>query len=243
MLLLDRRVGSGELKPYLQKLGLTVEVTTLEFGDACFEGKGPHGSILVGVERKKLHDILHCIDDARYAGHQRIGMQADYQVSVLIVEGLWRPHWPEGWLMEAYRGVNWGQSRPGGRRITYEKLRRYLFSVHLSGVMVLQTTSVEHTARDIHDLYHYFQKRWTDHRSMLETQKLQVPTLTQKPTLVRLWATDIDGVGTVKSQAAAKVFRTPYDLATSDEQDWMQIEGIGAPTARKIIQQIHGVKS
>lgn len=240
MILVDSRIGSVELCAPLTSLGLTVEKTALEFGDVAFEGQGPDGSILVGVERKRLHDMLSCIDDARYTGHQRIGMADLYRVSVLIVEGVWRPHDPQMTLMEGFNGSGWRECRYRTQRVMYSKLRRYLFSVSLSGVLVLTSRDVFQTAADIHELYHYFQKGWHQHTSLLEMQKLNIPTLRRKPSLVRKWAADIEGVGVTLSERAERLFRTPITLATADEVAWMQLPGVGAVTAQKIVREIQG---
>ncbi len=242
MILLDSRVGSRELLPYLQKLGVLCELTSLEFGDAAFLGKGPTGDIAVGVERKTLHDILACVDDSRYGGHQRVGMAQLYQACFLLIEGIWRPHDPSGVLMEGFRGgASWGECRYRTQRVAYSKLRRYLFSVSLSGVHVLYTRDLAHTAYDVHELFHYFQKPWRDHTSLRETQKLNLPTLQHRPSLTRLWASSIDGVGVKLGEEAERLFRKPITLATADESQWLRLNHVGVSTAQAIVRQIQGV--
>lgn len=232
-----------DLVEKINNLGISCEASDLLFGDAAFEGNGPDGLIGVGIERKTLHDMLSCIDDARYTGHQRIGMKNMYKVSILLVEGHWKPHDPKGLMMEGFSGgISWGYCRQGSKMVMYSKLRRYLFSVALSGVIVCYTRDLFHTAYDIHEWYHYFQKPWDHHTSLMELQVLNIPTLRAKPTLVRKWANDIEDVGTKLSLDAEMLFKTPIKLATSEEQDWLKIRGIGVPTAQKIIRQIWGNK-
>lgn len=244
MILVDVATGSIELKPYIRALGIPCDSASLPFGDVCFEGHGPMGTVGVGIERKRLHDMLHCIDDARYTGHQRIGMKQMYQVSILLIEGLWRPHDQTGVLMEGFVGpsgkVSWAECRYRTQRVMYAKLRRYLFSVSLSGVHVCYTRDIQQTAYDIHEWYHYFQKRWQDHTSLLEMQRLHIPTLNAKPSLTRLWATSLEDIGVVKSDLAERVFRTPIALATADERDWMRIPGVGVTIAQHIVADING---
>jgi NAD-dependent DNA ligase len=66
-----------------------------------------------------------------------------------------------------------------------------------------------------------------------------MPSLTGRPSLVRRWASDLDGIGVKYSMEADRLFRTPWELASSSEEDWIKIPGVGARTARSIIRQIH----
>lgn len=236
MILIDSSVGSRELLPLVKSHGVEAELNNLDSADACFEGKGPEGNIYVGLERKSLHDMLHCIDDSRY-NEQRRRMKDQYDVSILIVEGHWKPHNENGMLMEGFHsGINWGYCRPGGRRLMYSKLRRYLFSVSLAGVIVVYTRDLGHTAFDIVEWFHYFQK--SEHTSLMEMQKITIPTLTGKPSLTRKWAYAIEDVGTAISERAANYFKRPIKLATADEQAWLKIEGVSTKLAQKIVKQI-----
>lgn len=242
MILVDSRVGSAELAPHIRKVGVPCEVTQLPYGDFAFEGNGPKGRITVGIERKALHDMLHCIDDSRYAAFQRPGMLNLYDKSILMMEGVWRPH-EDGWLMEGFNGgTSWGFCRYRSQKAMYAKLRRYLFSIALSGVIVLHTRDIIHTAYDTCELFHYFQKRWQDHTSLIETQKLTIASLNIRPPLVHRWASDIEDIGAKLSIEAVTLFKTPIALANSDESAWTRIRGIGVGTAQKIVKEIRGLR-
>lgn len=241
MILVANDTGSKELLPIIQRLGVPAELCELPFGDFAFEGNGPKGPIAVGVERKALHDMLHCIDDARYSAHQMPGMREMYQKSYLMVEGLWRPHDPEGWLMQFHpSSQKWAYCNPGGRRVLYSKLRRYLFSVSLSDVTVMFTRDQFQTAYDVVELFHYFSKSWQNHTSLLEVQKLNIPNLGGKPSLVRRWASDLEDIGVKYSLEAERMFKHPINLAQASEFEWMRIKGIGVRTAQKIVREIQG---
>lgn len=242
MILVDSRVGSKELLSVILRVGVKAELAELSYGDFCFEGKGPEGRISIGIERKTLSDMLHCIEDSRY-NSQRIGMRSMYQKSVLIVEGDWRPHDPDGFLMERFNeNSKYGYCKYRTRPILYSKLYRYLLSVALSGVIITLSHSIYQTAFNICEMYHYFDKAWDQHTSLLETQKLAIPDLRDHPSLVRLWASDIGGIGVKHGLDAERLFKTPYKLAMSQESDWMRLKGIGAPTAMSVVRQIHGYK-
>lgn len=240
MILIDSRVGSKELLPHVHLSGCRAELSTLEFGDACFEGNGPSGKVLIGIERKTLGDMLNCIDDARYSAHQRPGMQSMYQRSILMVEGVWKPDRASGYIMTCIHALTWTPYRYRSTMVRYSKLFRYLLTVQMTGTVVIITRDMEHTAYNICECFHYFQKKWEDHTSLLEVQKLNIPDLRGKPSLVRRWASDLEGIGVKNSMEAEKIFATPYDLARSDETDWIRIPGVGAKLAKKIIREIHG---
>lgn len=247
MILLDSRSGSivnrdaqRELQAYISRGGVKAEIGSLEFGDACFEANGPDGRMLVGIERKTVGDMLNCIDDARYSAHQRPGMKALYQVSMLMVEGVVKPDTATGYLMECIQTLTWRPYRYRSQMVRYSKLFRYLLSVQFAGTVVVHTRDVEHTAYNITECYHYFQKRWVDHTSLLETQKINIPDLRVEPSLVRKWAADLGGVGVKLSMDAERVFKTGYNLAKADETEWLQIPGVGVKRAQNIIQEVHG---
>lgn len=246
MILVDPRVGSGnaerggDLLPYILALKVKAEKSQLPYGDACFEGNSSRGTITIGIERKRLSDILNCIDDARYAGHQKVGMRGMYGCSILIIEGVWKPDTATGYLMECVASLTWRPFKYRSQYTRYAKLFRFLLSVQLSGVPVIITRDIEHTAYNIVECYHYFQKKWDDHTSLLEVQKLAIPEMNGKPSLVRRWACDIEGIGVKMSQDAEKLFKTPIQLAQADEQDWLRIPRLGVGTAQDIVRQIWG---
>lgn len=257
MIIVDSAVGSWELQSLVVAQGIACEKSHLPYADACFEGHGPEGLVGVGVERKRISDIIACIDDGRFTGHQRLGMAQMYKFLFLIIEGYWRPDTTNGILMEGHPKRDgtlvWSPYRPGGRVVMYRKLRRYLFSMSLGGVIVCYSRDIHQTAYDICELYHWFQKRWLDHKSLLAMhrgyfwqqdgrtdQLMAIPTMSRKPSLVRRWAAELKGVGVSLSEDAERVFKTPMALATADELDWLRIPKIGIAKAQSIVKEIGG---
>lgn len=248
MILIDVKGDKLENHPgadiiaHIRRLGVSCERGDLQFADAAFEGKGPHGTILVGLERKTIHDMLNCVDDSRFAGHQSIGMRQMYQVAALILEGHWKPHDGCGVLMEGFNGgVSWGFCKYRSQRTMYAKLYRYLISVSLSGVVVSYSRDVFHTAFNIVEWYQYFQKPWMSHTSQLEKQQLNIPTLHRKPSLVNRWAHELENVGVKLAADAERVFRKPITLAMADESEWLHVPGVGVKTAQQIYREINGL--
>lgn len=250
MILMDPRMGGKvEVKDrkiaafisHITSSGIKCETEILSYGDFCFEGNGPKGKLSVGIEYKTLHGMLQDIDDSRYV-QQRTGMAQMYDKSFLIVEGHWKPH-EQGFLMEGFNsGTSWGFCKYRTSRVMYAKLYRYLLSVSMSGVVVIYSRDLQQTAYNICECFHYFQKPWDQHTALLDTRKLAIPTLNGRPSLVRLWASDITDVGVKISIEAERLFKTGFALANSDESAWMRLPRVGAKTAMQIIREIRGIK-
>lgn len=234
----DKKKKNLDLVQHIRRQNVDVTETFLDFADAAVEVHGPDGIMLVGVERKRLHDMLNCVEDGRYNA-QRIGMKKEYPVSVLMIEGHWKPHDPEGFLMEGFNGgTSWNYHRPRGLRTLYGKLFRYLISVQLAGVIVQFSRDPFHTAFNLCEWHGWGMKKWDDHTSMREMHKIAIPTMNAKPSLTRKWANAIDSIGVKKSDLVERHFRSPLALANADEAEWLRIPGIGVKTAQDIVREI-----
>lgn len=261
MIIVDTSIGSRELMDKIRALGYPCDRQKMPFSDAYFEGYGPEGLVGIGIERKRIQDMLDCIDSGRFTGHQRVGMKQTCRFSFLILEGYWKPNPHTGMLLEGRYGKDgkffWSEDRPNGMRpVPYAKLRRYLISLGLGGVIVSYTRDVDHTAYDICEIYQWFQKSWRKHTALLamhlgapweyaneESRSLMsLPVLAGKPPLVRRWAKELSGIGVKLSEDAARVFNTPLKLATGDESQWLKVPGVGIKTATDIVQEIMGVR-
>lgn len=90
MIYVDDRAGSNELIEPLLALDFPVEVTRLDFGDLAFMGRGVEGApTFIGIEHKKLPDLVQSLMSDRLAGHQLPGMLGLYDRSYLVIEGEW----------------------------------------------------------------------------------------------------------------------------------------------------------
>jgi hypothetical protein len=92
VIILDYRRGSGELEEPLQALGLEVHKTQtpdeLPFGDIAFEGRGEQEKpVQVGIEFKKLEELVGSLRSNRLQGHQAPGMQESFDFRYLLIEG------------------------------------------------------------------------------------------------------------------------------------------------------------
>ena len=191
MIHLDRR-EPATLADELRKYGVPLNYPVhLEFGDLMFEGNGEAGpgSALIGLERKKLGDLINSMQDRRLSGHQLRGAWKTYDYLYLIAEGMWQPgsggeieEW--GWTKErkqtktgAWSWVSkqgWKPffSKTDGYAVNYRHLSSYLHSLTLRSrhkdtgepLRLMRTASVEETAAQVVALYKNFtEKRWDQH--------------------------------------------------------------------------------
>lgn len=239
MIELDDRVGAVELARHLPpKL---TRIQRLQFGDARFFGNGPEGPVPVGIERKRISDLVSSMQDGRLSGHQMVGMMSRYQVVYLLVEGLWRADPKEGVLQVMRRG-KWAPLHHGKRIYMARDIMNYLNTLAvMCGVIVWRSSKPETSAQWIVSTYRWWQKEWKDHKSHIRFQ-MPLPggmgVSLRKPVLVERIAKELPGVGWERARAMAKVFRTPIDLLLADEKQLLGVPGVGKVLARRIVDAI-----
>lgn len=242
VVMVDDRKGSGEVAPVLRGLKVPVVVQRLESADFAFEGQGPKGTCLVGVERKRVGELLQSIQSGRFEGEQLPKMMREYDQHIwLIVEGVWRPNPQTGVLEEGLRG-GWRELRMGAGGFAFCQLDNFLTSmqarVHLK---VKYANTVEDTAWIVKGMWQWYRKPWGQHKSGLVIYTPPPPAaLFFKPNLVRRWAKELNGIGWEKSAAVAAKFPTAIDMVVAPVQEWVTIPGIGRGLALGATRQILG---
>ena len=245
MILLDSRTGSGDLIHYLRP---QAEVGRLEYGDAMLSGEGPDGvPVSVGVEVKQLSDVLKCMTDGRFAGHQLPGLIASYTVVYLLVEGEWRRDFQSGVLQTRYRKNRrgtWTDVAVGSRRFMWSDFDRWLLTMEMKGgVRVKFTRERQETAQFLKDLHWWWGEGWGKHKSHLafddsggltRPAELRDRALLVRPSVACLVAAQLPGLGQDRARKAARRFLTVEAMLGASEKDWAQVDGIGKTLARRI---------
>lgn len=244
---LDDRTGSGDLFPLLRSLGVPCILTRLNYGDAAFIGNGPDGCPMpIGVEIKTISDILKCIGDGRFAGHQLPGLVSEYDYYWLVTEGVYRAD-PDTGILQHYSRGGWKESTIGSRRYMYRELEQWLLTMSIrGGVRVHRTSSRNETASFLRHLYSWWTaKDWSDHRSHLVAHSSFTPdtALLVRPSLSRMVAKELPGIGWERAEAVAKAFPTVVEMAVAEVDDWEHIPGIGKKTAEKVVRAIRTGKT
>lgn len=235
-ILIDPRIGSGDLLPTLKALGCPVDSTPLQFADCAFVGKGPNGPVSVGMELKRLEDILACITSGRFSGHQLPGLVQHFDEIYLVIEGIYRPN-PKDGVLETRHGKEWRPVNLGNRAWMYRDLEAYLTTVEVrGGVRLRRTSDRQETARVVAQIYRWWDTDFEDHTSHLAINRSRDVALFTKPSLRYLVAASLPGLGHMRAGCAAGHFKTVQEMVLADEKEWASIPGIGKGTAQKIVE-------
>ena len=251
MIIVDDRIGSADLAGPLRKMGVAVEVTRLEFGDLTFTGRGSKDyPVQVGIELKKVPDLLQSLRDGRLTGHQLPGMMDPnkglYDYGWLLVEGTTCLDPQTGILLECNRYKN-----PLRGKWTYAELQKRLLSLEQQfNVRTVWCADRTHTLRWIICLYRW----WTDqamdsHGSATATHTPRVMGwLTVSPfrEAVMKWP----HIGPKLSQTVEATFGTLQRAANASVDEWAAIQvgdartgtsrRLGLKCAEDIVRFLHG---
>lgn len=248
MIFVDSRTGSSGLAPLLRGRGLPVTLTTMPFGDVSFIGSGPEGvPVTIGIEVKTIHDVLQCVTDGRFAGHQLPGLVQKYEQPWLLIEGLWRPNAQTGVLeIRSQKGKGKGRWYPaevGSRGFMYRDLLTWLFTMTTkAGVSVARVSDWGEATIWLSTLYTWWtSKTYDGHKSHLALNEagrnqfwdrsapanrgLHDRALFIRPTLSRLVAKELPGVGFEKSALLAQRFHSVHDLVVATQAELEEVVG------------------
>jgi hypothetical protein len=238
-MLIDHRVGAVELTKYVKTKH---EVTKLEFADVCLLGNGPDGMVSVGIERKRLRDLLDSINSGRLSGHQLIGLTNAYNYIYILVEGIFKIG-KDGYIRRP-KGRGWVVCQFGnGDPIKYQYVTNYLNTLSIFARTIIHfTPSILASGLWLDGLYSWWTKPWKDHKSHMQFYSERPPARAffKTPKLVVRMVKEIEGVGWDRAKAIGRVYPDVMSLAFSSVEDLVKIPGIGKKTAVKILQSIRG---
>jgi len=238
MILVDDRIGSRELMPYLPRQ--MAVLNRLTFGDAMWLGNGPEDlPVHVGVEIKAIGDLLKSIVDGRFAGHQLPGLLRDYHVIYLIIEGKFRPEPETGLLQVPWHGT-WTAADFGAKRWMHRDLNGFLTTMEQRyGLKIRRTFDRRETARVVQDLHHWWtDKNYEDHRSGCAFDYSGEPAALMPTSLLRRIAAQLNGIGWKRAQAVEQHFTSVVDMVLAPVEEWRRVDGVGKKIAAKIVEEI-----
>lgn len=238
MILIDDRTGSAELEPHISP---PKALCHLPFADVCWSGHGPQGPVSVGVERKRIDDLLQSMTSGRLSGHQVIGLRENYDYIYLLVEGMWRPDQHTG-ILQKFRGSGrWSSISHGSRRFMARDVYNFLNTMSvICGLHVVTTANIQESGRWIDSSFAWWSKPWKRHTSHQQFHVSNLPASINRPNPTTRLALQLDGVGPDKAKALGFAFRTPLDLSLASEDQLRRVPGIGPKLATSIIQQLRG---
>lgn len=238
-IIVDDRIGSKEIVPYLPEN--LVRLQRLKFADVQFQGNGPEGIVTIGVEIKRLSDLMSSMKSGRLAGHQAPGMQASCDYCYLIVEGIWRTA-RDGVLERLTKYRKWSPYKKGRNPMLTTSLYGFCESMRrMFGFEIRFADHTRETATIIHGLHRWWGKEWSQHCSHLQKRQVVVEGHRMfKPNLVARIAAELPGIGAKKSREVGEHFETVEDMLKATPAEWQEIPGIGEGTALEAFHAIRG---
>ena len=242
-LLIDSRQGSIDLAKHVH---VPAEVTQLKFADVSFMGYGPdpdNAIWSIGIERKKIRDLIGSMESGRLSGHQLIGLLDFYHVVYILVEGVFRIRDGDIEIMtEKNRWVPAGGPRRQ-RVFSYREVANYLNTLTVIGNVHTWFTHNERVSGDwIRHTYYWWQKRWEEHKAHLKFHEPALPPKRArwtKPGLIQRVTKELKSVGWEIAGELEKVFPTMEELMRAEVKDLLKVPRVGKKTAESIWQELH----
>jgi ERCC4-type nuclease len=220
VILVDYRQGSAELIEPLQQLGLPAVESTLDFGDVSFEGRGVGGkAVSIGIEFKKLPELIGSIRSGRLMGHQIPGMCQTYDQRVLLIEGELR-YDRTGLLLKRTGRDQW---RPYPGRMTFGEFQKRLHVLlYVTGTSHLWARDRRTTLKHIEILY----RTWTDCDLDKHTSQEVVycPPSIVPLSQVRTTLQSLPEIGPRASLAAEREFGSIRKAVNAPVEEWAQLQ-------------------
>ena len=212
----------------LLKLGPLVPI---RHGDVVFQGKADGKNVKVCVERKKMRDLVNCINDGRHLQQVRQAYEAGFDYYTLVLEALWRE--TKDGDTEYRSGKKW--IRTG---MPWSRIQAYLTELHyLMGVRVVYSNNRKETIQSIKALYKFFQTE--EHDSLKRFYVAPVDgMLLQQPSLVRRVAKELPGIGWERSLAVEAKWDSVRDMVNAPVEEWLKLDGIGQGIASRVQEEL-----
>jgi ERCC4-type nuclease len=217
-------------------------VKRLIAGDLAFSGSGANGSCMVGIERKRLRDMLSSIQSGRFSGEQLPKLIDQYEYNYLIVEGIWRANWENGYLEEKW-GNGWMPVRLNrtGQPFVALELQSFLNTIATrTQVHILHSKNEKDTVDQVVGLERYYGKPWDKHHGHIALHTPPQHVLLSKAGTVRRVAATLDGVGWEKSATVAEQFKSVEAMVGATVKDWMRLPGFGKVLASRVWKELRG---
>lgn len=243
MILVDTRDGSNELIPLLAGCSPCL----LPAGDICIPGNGPDGDVLIGVEVKKIDDLLQSITNGRLSATQLPAMVDNFSClgRWLLTVGEYRNGRAGRLEVKGSRG-GFYPYRVGSREVPWGYVEGFLIELQTMGFGLKQVASNEHAAEWLERLDRFWSKPWLEHKAMKKfdvsaRNKVALMPDVDKELLARAEVfKDLPGLGWERAMAAAEHFPTVIDAMISEENEWAEVRGIGKVLAKAITRFING---
>lgn len=234
----DDRVGSRHLQLHLRNHHLDARLRRLDYGDVWFEGWRKNEVVKVGVELKRVDDLIGSMLSKRLIDRQLPGMFKDYDVGYLLIEGVWRPtRW--GGIEILKCRDRWSGWVPCKSSVSYAQVNRFLMTLqNFGGVQVVRVADESETAAYIVDLFRWWQKRRHKAHLGFHVRPTFDPAAVDADTVrrrLRRVADQFPHVGWFRSNDVSDYFSSIREMVNAETRDWVRIPRFGAKMAGDIV--------
>lgn len=214
---------------------------SIKYGDVNFIGKWDNNETVWFLgERKKLSDLIQCINDGRHIRQVQAAREAGFRYIFFILEAKYRKNGQTG-LVQELRGNRY---RDHESEMAYSRIRSYLYELEwYAGIKVYETKSLDETVRIIRELYDLFQRPPESHNSLKKIYHTPLPSSSRLfervPSLRKRIAHELPEVGFELAGRLEKRFNTTKELINASEDELISIEGIGKKIANRIVEVVN----
>ncbi len=221
----------------------------LSAGDFCFAGEGPKGECLIGVERKRIKDMLGSLRSGRLVGEQIPKLLSRYEYVFLILEGTFRTNKFSGLLEDLY-GNHYSPITIGKSSFLGLEVESAITSIlAATPIRYIRTRNEHETVEWVVSLNHTFSKPWDKQIAKITAihQPEQYATI-GKASTVRRFANAMNGLGWERSGTLDHNYQSVWDVVSTDpncecirpSSDYEKLPGFGKVLSKRIWDQIHG---
>jgi len=213
----------------------------LNAGDFCFAGDGPKGPCLIGVERKRVKDMLSSMRTGRYSGKQLPKLFDQYEFVHLVLEGRHRANWYSG-IVEEPCGKDWSPVLVGTQTFLSLELESYLnkLKMRLPSLTIRHTITPKETVDYVVSLHHTFSTPWDKHHAHIAIHLPPEYATVGKASVVRRVAYALPDIGWERSRAVEESFRSVEEMVNATPRDWAKLEGFGKVLSTRTYKALHG---
>lgn len=244
VVLIDTREGSKDLINHVP-LSVYGQLCSLDSADVLITGNGPTGPVTIGVEVKKVGDLLSSLNTGRLQT-QVVRMMDTYTYNYLLCVGVYKPgDDAHSTLLVPAGGKSWRPYKLGNRTIPYGYLESAIVELQLLGITYKQVYDIPTACQWIGVLARWWFKPWNDHSLFRTLDKSTrpnddgprvalLPNIDQGTRLRMRVASAFDGMGFERSLSAAQHFPSVVDMVNADRREWLNVPGIGRVLAQSI---------
>jgi hypothetical protein len=237
----DYRDGSNDLYdhyPEIQRVGIK---TTLPGADVMLVGNGPDDTNpLIGVEAKKLWDLVGSMNTGRLQGTQIPALLDNYDVRWLLYYGDYRCG--RDGSLQIHSGKGWKGLRLGSRLVPFGWLEAFLIELEVQGIHCKHAVDEPTAVQWLLTLYRWYSKPWKDHKGMRKFDSSgeisMIPGMDDRMLTRAKVASALPGIGFERAVAAAVSFPTVRDMVNADINQWMEVPGVGKTIAKAVVEAV-----